>query len=594
MLQHWLERRTAGRPVRDTIARLTTFAGLALGAVLLLNVGLGILSARQLDRVGEYHYPRVEAAWRLSQTLTQLHGTLQEVATEGDTLQLAQADRLVAEVRGILTVEASATGDDADHGALLKLFEGYATAARADAAAAALLPPGGGREALAEALARHYRPLRAAVTSDQRADQRAIGAAFAAAVRTQRVGWVASGALIVCVVAALRLLASRASDSLTAGLAETTRMADRLRAGDAGVTADVRGTLEIRQTLEAMNGVAAYLREMSRVAGAIAAGDLAVDVRPASERDTVGTAYVGMLRYLGEMAAVADAIANGDVAVTVQPRSERDSFGNAFVSMSAKLSGIIGELRSGAHAMSAAASQLTASAQSLAVGANAEAAVVDATNASLDDVGSSIAGNAEHVRRVEEMALRGVRDAEASGQAMERTVRAMQTIEDRVSVIDEIARRTNLLALNAAIEAARAGEHGRGFNVVAEEVRKLAERSRVAAQEISTLLEESRGVTEQSGALIADLVPSIRSTAELVQEVAAASTQQAAGLTAVAQAMSQVDVVTQRNAASAQQLAAMAQELSSQSETLLDLVGYFHTGGGSARPRTWPALVAAD
>jgi len=298
-----------------------------------------------------------------------------------------------------------------------------------------------------------------------------------------------------------------------------------------------------------------------------------------------------MLAYLRQMARVADEIAAGNLAVRVQPRSASDALGHAFISMSRKLSGMLGELRGGAHAMSAAAAQLSASAQSLAVGANAEAAVVDATTASLDQVGASIAGNAMHVKRVEEMALRGVGDAEASGRAMERTVQAMQTIEDKVSVIDEIARRTNLLALNAAIEAARAGEHGRGFNVVAEEVRKLAERSRAAAQEITTLLDENRVVAEQSGALIAQLVPSIRSTAELVQQVATASTRQAEGLDQVSHAMDQVDTVTQRNARSAEQLAAMAQELAAQSETVLELLAYFRTESSGV---DGPALMAAD
>jgi methyl-accepting chemotaxis protein len=173
------------------------------------------------------------------------------------------------------------------------------------------------------------------------------------------------------------------------------------------------------------------------------------------------------------------------------------------------------------------------------------------------------------------MASKGVKDGEESGQAVRETVTAMKSIAEKVSIIEEIAYQTNLLALNAAIEAARAGEHGRGFAVVASEVRKLAERSQGAAKEINELAGTSVRVAEEAGLLLADLVPSIRKTADLVQEVAAASGEQSAGVSQINRAMGQVDQVTQRNAAQAEELAATAKGLSTQVEGLQEVMGFF-------------------
>jgi methyl-accepting chemotaxis protein len=273
----------------------------------------------------------------------------------------------------------------------------------------------------------------------------------------------------------------------------------------------------------------------------------------------------------------AEAIAAGDLnrSIRVSDQAETGKLLQAMQDMTSKLSAVIRDVREGSAAVSSAAAQVSASSQTLSQGTSEQAASVEETSSSLEQMNASITQNAENSRRVEQVAEKGARSAEESGTAVKETVEAMKQIAAKISVIEDIAYQTNLLALNAAIEAARAGDQGRGFAVVAVEVRKLAERSQLAAKEISDLASKSVSVAERSGRLLAELVPSIRQTAELVQEVAAASTEQSSGVTQINRAMSQVDAVTQRNAASAEELSSTAEELASQSEQLQQLMTFF-------------------
>jgi methyl-accepting chemotaxis protein len=288
-------------------------------------------------------------------------------------------------------------------------------------------------------------------------------------------------------------------------------------------------------------------------------------------------------RPLNNAVQVADRIAEGDLTarIEVEVEDETGRLLTAMQRMVQKLSQVIGEVREGSSALASASAQVSASSQSLSQGTSEQASSVEETTASLEQMTLTILQNRDHGRQMERMAVQGAKDAEESGRVVKETVEAMGSIAEKISIIEEIAYQTNLLALNAAIEAARAGEHGKGFAVVATEVRKLAERSRTAAKEISGLASSSVKVATRSGQLLEELVPSIRKTTDLVQEVVSASTEQASGVTQMNKAMQHVDQVTQRNASASEELASTAEELSAQAEALTQLVSFFRVGEGT-------------
>ena len=269
-------------------------------------------------------------------------------------------------------------------------------------------------------------------------------------------------------------------------------------------------------------------------------------------------------------------------------RDEVGQMMGSFSTLASRLKEIIGNVVTFTEVLAVASEQVSSSSNSLSQGNSEQASSVEETGGNLELMGASITQNADNSRKVEQIAIRGARDAEECGRAVADTMQAMRAIAERISIIEEIAYQTNLLALNAAIEAARAGEHGRGFSVVATEVRKLAERSQAAAKEVSGLADDSVKVARRSFQLIGELVPSIQKTADLVQEVAAASTEQSGGIAQMNQAMTQVDQVTQRNAAASEELAATAEEMSAQAQSLRDLMSFFVVDSKPERPRLPP------
>lgn len=287
-------------------------------------------------------------------------------------------------------------------------------------------------------------------------------------------------------------------------------------------------------------------------------------------------------RPLKQAAELAQRLAAGDLTVqtTVTSRDETGQLMSSMQNMIGKLARIIGEVRHAADGLASASEEVSATAQSMSQATSEQAASVEQTSASVEQISASINQNTDNAKVTDGMASKAAREAREGGESVDQTVAAMKKIAQRIGIIDDIAYQTNLLALNAAIEAARAGEHGKGFAVVAAEVRKLAERSQVAAQEIGELSTSSVELAEHAGSLLGEMVPSITKTSDLVQEISAASEEQAAGVSQINIAMVQLSQVTQQNASSSEELAATAEEMSSQAEQLQSAMSFFTLEAG--------------
>ena len=305
----------------------------------------------------------------------------------------------------------------------------------------------------------------------------------------------------------------------------------------------------------------------------LAEGDLSVKI-DIDRKDEIGAMLQAMRNMVDKLRQIVDEVVTG--ALNVQHMAN--------------------DVTSGSEQVSAMSQQLNSSSQQLSQGTTEQAAAAEESSSSMEEMSANIRQNADNAVQTEKIASQSAENAQKSGKAVTETVTAMQSIAEKISIIEEIARQTDLLALNAAIEAARAGEHGKGFAVVAAAVRKLAERSQTAAGEISTLSASSIEVAEGAGKLLDELVPDIQKTAQLVQEISAASGEQNSGAEQINNAIQQLDQVIQQNAQASEELSASAEEMSASAETMTDnarnmseesdrlreIISFFKTGESAA------------
>ncbi|HED14027.1 MAG TPA: HAMP domain-containing protein, partial [Gammaproteobacteria bacterium] len=272
-------------------------------------------------------------------------------------------------------------------------------------------------------------------------------------------------------------------------------------------------------------------------------------------------------------------IAEGEGDLTQRLESQgKDEIGQLSVAINLfidKIEGVIGNVKTATSGLSSASEQVNSAALSLASGSSEQAASVEETSSSLEQMNAAVNQNADNAKQTEKMAVAAASKADDGGEQVSQTVHAMKEIADKIGIIEDIAYQTNLLALNAAIEAARAGEHGKGFAVVASEVRKLAARCETAAGDISGLTKNSVEVAENAGKLLGEIVPSIKKTADMVQEISVSSDEQASGIGEINSAMGQLDKVTQSNAALAEELSATSEEMGAQTKGLAEMMDFF-------------------
>ncbi|ACH39948.1 methyl-accepting chemotaxis sensory transducer, class 34H [Citrifermentans bemidjiense Bem] len=302
-----------------------------------------------------------------------------------------------------------------------------------------------------------------------------------------------------------------------------------------------------------------------------------------------------LIEAINKITDAAKEVSNGNLMVTLKERSGQDELIQALSAMVGKVTEVVTEVKMAADNVASGSVQLSANAQSMSEGASQQAAAAEEASSSMEEMSANIRQNADNAMQTEKIAVKSAADAHEGGKAVAETVQAMKDIAGKISIIEEIARQTNMLALNAAIEAARAGEHGKGFAVVASEVRKLAERSQVAAGEISELSVSSVEVAEKAGEMLSGILPDIQKTAELVQEINASSKEQDTGAQQINKAIQQLDQVIQQNASASEEMASTAEELSSQSAQLQSTISFFRVDGSNAQhaPASRPLTKSA-
>ncbi len=336
------------------------------------------------------------------------------------------------------------------------------------------------------------------------------------------------------------------------------------------------------------------VEKFSHALGSVAIGDLMVNYQPetadddtAPVKETFDKLEKSLKELVNAMVGISDLareISVGNLTVSADKRSDEDVLMDALDNMITNLTRFATEVQAASDQIASGSEQISSSAQLMAQGASEQAAGIEEISSSMEEMSSTVRQNADSAQQTASIAHKAAIDAQEGGKAVNKTVTAMRSIAEKINIIEEIARQTNMLALNAAIEAARAGEHGKGFAVVAAEVRKLAERSQNAAQEISTLSTDSVEISENAGKLLEEIVPGIQKTAELVEEINTSSSEQASGIDQVTQAVHQLDQVVQQNSSATEEMASTSEEFTSQAEQLLKTSEFFimHESGNQS------------
>jgi methyl-accepting chemotaxis protein len=405
---------------------------------------------------------------------------------------------------------------------------------------------------------------------------------------------------------------TNAFSTMTGYLKEMSTISRQIAEGDLSVT--VKPVSDKDVLGNAYAGMIRYLREMAAVSKQIAEGDLTATVKPVSDKDVLGNAYAGMIRYLREMAAVSKQIAEGDLTATVKPVSDKDILGDTFSDMIEGLRKMNQEIRDGVNILASSASQILASTTQSASGMTETATAVTETTTTVEEVKQTARLSAEKAKGVSDNSQKSVMVAQQGSAAVTDTMEGMnhikglmetvaesiiklseqtQVIGEVITVVSDLAQQSNILAVNAAIEASKAGEQGKGFSVVAQEIKSLADQSKQATEQVRTILSDIQKATSTSvlateqvskavdagvsqaieaGESIEKMSESVAEASQAATQIAASSQQQLIGMEQVALAMENIKLAAEQNMAGAKQSELAAQNLNEFGQKLKTMV----------------------
>ena len=392
---------------------------------------------------------------------------------------------------------------------------------------------------------------------------------------------------VICIFLSLSLfITNNISKSLTNILFEVKRITNNITEGDLTRRGDKASIdLEFQPIIEGFNetldAVIIPLKNTASYVDNISRGNMPEKITQTYKGDfnEIKNNINLLITSLNEITEKVRLVADGDLTVELNKRSENDELMISLNEMVKSTANILSEFKTASENISSSSKQMSSTSQQMSQGATEQASSAEEVSSSMEEMAANIQQNTENAQQTQKIALNAAEGINQVNIASAQTLKYMKEIADKVSIIGEIARNTNILALNAAVEAARAGEHGKGFAVVAAEVRKLAERSQVSAIEIEKLTKTSVIATDDSSKLLAAIAPEITKTAKLVQEIAAASIEQNSGAEQVNSAIQQLNQVTQQNAAASEELATSSEELSGQADQLLERIGFFKLSG---------------
>lgn len=392
----------------------------------------------------------------------------------------------------------------------------------------------------------------------------------------------------IAAVNGLVVEAGRLTQAAVAGQLDTRGDAAKFRGDFAKIVQGVNDTLDA--VINPLNVAAEYVDR-------IAKGDIPEKITDKYNGDfnEIKNNLNLLIEAMNTITTLAADMAGGNLTANVKLRSEQDALMQALNVMLKKLNEVMSNVKGAADNVAGGSEAMSTGAQEMSEGATEQAAAAEEASSSMEQMAANIRQNAENAMQTEKIAIKAATDARDSGQAVVEAVKAMKEILQKIGIIEDIARQTRMLSLNATIEAAKAQEHGKGFAVVAAEVRALAERSQTAANEINGLAYSSANIAERAGEMLKKLVPDIQKTAELVQEISAASREQTNGVEQVNRAIQQLDNVIQQNSATSEEMASTSEELASQAEMLQQTIGFFKIQGMAqqadvAQPQAFKAV----